>query len=388
MKIVAWFKRLSWLTVPFLVLTFLGSATGLALYIPRYGVHPLEPLFCVGFAYLVAMVVSSGYHRYFAHKTYKPHPLLKIFFLIIGCAAFQQSALVWASDHRFHHRYVDTELDPYNIKKGFWWAHIGWLLTEDPKSRQTLMSSAPDLAQDKWVMWQHKYWIWISLPLALGLPLLLGFWIGRPLGMLFWGVLLRIVITHHTTFMINSVAHYFGTQPYSDSNSARDVWWLIPFLWGENYHNYHHRFPSDYRNGIHWYQWDPSKWMLWSFSKIGLVKGLQRTPEHQILKAKIAMDLKRLEKKMKNKLSQEKWAPLYDRLLKLREALLQAAELYANAKKNFSEFKQNAADRSHQAFQLAKENLQRHKMAFEAMIQEWQEALRMSFQMAVPCPAS
>jgi len=370
LNLKSWLKKIQWLTLPFLALTLLGSVVGLALYIPRYGIHPLEPIFCFSFVAIVAWVVSSGYHRYFAHKTFQCHPALKIFYLILGCSAFQQSALVWASDHRFHHRYVDTEQDPYNIKKGFWWAHVGWVLTDDPKSRATLLNNVPDLAKDKWVMWQHKYWIWLSLPLSLGLPLFLGFLIGRPVGMFLWGSLLRVVITHHTTFTINSIAHKFGTQPYSDANSARDVWWLAPILWGENYHNYHHCFQGDYRNGIRWYQWDPSKWALWCLAKIGMVKGLQRTPAHLILKARLEMELKRVEQAN----------PFYERLLGLRQTLLDAAELYAKARKNYLEFKRNATDRSRESIEAAKENLRLRKAAFEAGWREWKEAVRLSFR--------
>jgi len=363
-------KKIQWLTVPVLSLTFFGSLLGLAFYIPRYGVHPAEPIFCFAFVYLVAMVVSGGYHRYFAHKTFQAHPILKMYYLIVGCAAMQQSALVWASDHRFHHRYVDTDKDPYDIKKGFWWAHIGWLLAEDPESRKTLLQNVPDLAKDRWVMWQHRYWVWISLPLSIGIPLLIGFWIGRPMGMFLWGVLLRIAVTHHTTFTINSIAHYFGKQPYSDANSARDVWWLAPILCGENYHNYHHCFQGDYRNGIRWYHWDPTKWALWIASKFGLAKGLQRTPQHLILKARVEMDLKRIGAS----------APVYDRLLALRQTLLDAAELYAKALKNYAEFKKSAAARSRESLKAAKANLNAQQAAFEAKWRQWRETVRVSFR--------
>ncbi len=293
-------KKNKWLTGPFLSLTLLGSMVSLAVYIPMHGVHPVEPIFFAAFAYLVAWVVSSGYHRYFAHKTFACHPLLRIFYIIMGCAALQQSVLVWASDHRMHHRFGDTDKDPYNIKKGLWWAHFGWLIAEDPESRRTLMQNVPDLANDPWLRWQHRYWIWVGVLLSFGIPLAIGFAIDRPVGMFLWGGLLRVAVTHQTTFTINSLAHRFGTQPYSDESSARDVWWLIPFLCGENYHNYHHSFPGDYRNGVRWYQWDPSKWGLWLLSKMKLVRELRRTPPEWIRKARLEMDVKRLSKRLQS----------------------------------------------------------------------------------------
>ncbi len=372
---MSFLKKIQWLTLPFFSLSLLMSAVGLAVYIPLYGVHPLEPIVCAAYVFIVAMVVSGGYHRYFAHKAFECHPLLKIFYLIMGCAAYQQSALVWASDHRFHHRYVDTEKDPYNIQKGFWWAHIGWVLAKDPESRSTLLQNVPDLAKDKWVRWQHKYWLWISIPLALGIPLLIGILIGRPVGMLLWAGLLRIVITHHTTFTINSVAHYFGTQPYSNENSARDVWWLGPILCGENYHNYHHSFQGDYRNGIRWYHWDPTKWALWLLSNTPLVKRLHRAPSHSVLKARLEMDLKRLETRLKPAPT-EFWAPLHQHLLGMRQALEEAADCYAKAKKNYLEFKNNLAIRSRDSLQAAKQNLKDKEKAFQASLSQWRESIR------------
>lgn len=372
-------KNFQWITSSFLFITLLLSIVGLAFYIPRYGVHPLEPLLCAAYVSVVAMVVSSGYHRYFAHKTYECHPALKIFYLIVGAAAFQQSALIWAVDHRMHHRYVDTEQDPYNIKQGFWYAHVGWLLKQDPAHRSEMLSLAPDLAKDRWVMWQHKYWLLLSLPLAFGIPLLIGFWMDRPLGVFLWVGILRIVISHHTTFTINSIAHKFGVQPYTDKNSARDVWWLAPLLWGENYHNYHHRFQSDYRNGVRWYHYDPSKWTLWLFSKIGLTKGLRRTPDSQILKARLEMDLKYLENKLLPA-PREFWMPLHQKLVGMRLALEEAAELYGHARKNYKDFKSNVSHRSHDSLEKAKESLRENEKIFKARMQEWRKTIALSFK--------
>jgi stearoyl-CoA desaturase (delta-9 desaturase) len=278
-----------------------------------------------------------------------------------------------------HHRYVDTEKDPYNIKKGFWWAHIGWLFAKDPAHRDRLAEISPDLYKDPWVRWQHRYWLLMSIPLTFGMPLLIGFLIGRPFGMLLWAGFLRIVISHQTTFTINSIAHKFGTQPYTDENSARDVWWLAPFLCGENYHNYHHRFQSDYRNGVKWYQYDPSKWVLWLLSHTPLVKSLRRTPHQQILRARLEMDLKHLEKKFKPA-PPDFWMPLHTRLLGMRNTLEEAAELYSKAKKNYQEFKTSMADRSRESFVAAKHLLEQRKQSFENTLEQWRELVRLGLR--------
>lgn len=375
-------KNFQWVTSLFLSLTFLISIAGLIYYIPHFGIHPLEPILTAIFVFVVAMVVSGGYHRYFSHKTFQCHPLVKIFYLVVGAAAFQQSALVWSADHRMHHQHVDTELDPYNIKKGFWHAHIGWLFAKDPAHRNKIASIAPDLIKDPWVMWQHKYWLLISLPLAFGIPLLIGFLIGRPMGMFLWVGVLRIVITHHTTFTINSIAHMFGTQPYTDKNSARDCWWLAPFLCGENYHNYHHRFQSDYRNGIKWYHYDPTKWALWLMEKVHLVKNLRRTPDSLILKARLEMDLKYLENKLKPA-PKEFWIPLHNQLVGMRMALEEAADLYTHARKNYQEFKKNMSSRSQESLQKAKDALHEKERIFKTRLAEWRKTIAWSFRNAL-----
>ncbi|MFI7914228.1 fatty acid desaturase, partial [Acinetobacter baumannii] len=109
------------------------------------------------------------------------------------------------------------------------------------------------------------------------------------------GGLLRLIISHQVTFFINSLCHMFGKRPYTDENSARDNFWLAIATWGEGYHNYHHIFQYDYRNGVKWWQYDPTKWLIWTCSKIGLAKNLRRIPSFNIKKAELAMKFKYAE---------------------------------------------------------------------------------------------
>jgi Fatty-acid desaturase len=367
----------------FLILTLMGSIVGLSLYITFNGVHWLEPVLCVALTYLISWVISSGYHRYFAHKSYVCHPALKFFYLIVGAAGLQQSALVWASDHRHHHRYVDKDTDPYSMSKGFWWAHWGWLFAEDPAIRSETFDNAQDLAKDKWIQWQDRYWVLLSVPLTIILPLAVGFAIGRPVGMLLWAGLFRIVLTHHTTFTINSVAHYFGRQPYTDENSARDVWWLIPFLCGENYHNYHHRFPGDYRNGVHWYQYDPSKWLLWLLAHTPLVKKLHRVPQAQILRARLEMDLKRLQTKL-DKAPPEFWQPIYQKFQLMKGSLLQTADFYSHACQDYFELKKQQWKKSANSLQQARQSLEEKRRALKQQMAEWKKSLSWAYRTHLP----
>ncbi|MBP1771121.1 MAG: acyl-CoA desaturase [Holophagaceae bacterium] len=239
---------------------------------------------------LVGLSVTIGYHRLFSHRSFRAAWPLRLGVLLFGAAAFENSALWWCSDHRQHHRHVDDpDRDPYAISRGFWYAH--WLWVMDGEVRP--LEGVQDLQRDPLIRWQHRYHFWIGAAVAL-IPVYVGLATGHVWGHLVMGLLLRIVLTHHSTFLINSAAHRWGTQPYSDANSARDNGLLAPLTFGEGYHNFHHMWQWDYRNAARWYQWDPGKWLISAFAGVGLAHGLRRTPETDIRKARVAMEAKRL----------------------------------------------------------------------------------------------
>lgn len=201
--------------------------------------------------------------------------------------------LAWAADHRNHHAGTDSERDPYDARRGFWYAHIGWVLRKsDPNIKR---ASVIDLERDPLVVWQHRYYPWIGLVMGVGLPVLLGFIFGDPWGGFIVGGAVRIFLVDHATFSINSIAHMIGAQPYSDRNSSRDSLITALVSMGEGYHNFHHTFPADYRNGVLPHQFDPTKWTLRAFEALGLARNLRRTPQPAIVLARLRMDEKRLQ---------------------------------------------------------------------------------------------
>jgi stearoyl-CoA desaturase (delta-9 desaturase) len=161
---------------------------------------------------------------------------------------------------------------------------MGWML-RNYKSNEPDFSNARDLQRDKVVMWQDKHYVALTTFMNLGLPLLLGLWHGDIIGTVLLVGLLRLVVNHHVTFFINSLAHYWGSRPYTEDNSARDNGVLAFLTYGEGYHNYHHIFQTDYRNGIRWWQWDPTKWMISLCSRVGLASNLVRIPDFKIQRA-------------------------------------------------------------------------------------------------------
>ena len=253
------------------------------------------------FAFFMAwngLSITVGYHRLWSHRTYQAHPIVKWFFLIGGTLAVQGSVFDWCAGHRLHHRHVDDIYqDPYSAKRGFWFSHIGWMLKNYPSGNYDY-KNIPDLKADPVLVAQDKYYaLWILLA-NIGLPALFGWMVGDIAGTLVLAGLLRLVLSHHFTFFINSLCHMFGTRPYTDTNTARDNPILAIFTWGEGYHNYHHFFQYDYRNGVKWWQYDPSKWIIYGLSKIGLTWDLKRVPDVTIQHAQTEMAFKRAEKKV------------------------------------------------------------------------------------------
>ncbi|MBP6340730.1 MAG: acyl-CoA desaturase [Moraxella sp.] len=253
------------------------------------------------FAFFMAwngLSITVGYHRLWSHRTYQAHPIVKWFFLIGGTLAVQGSVFDWCAGHRLHHRHVDDIYqDPYSAKRGFWFSHIGWMLKNYPSGHYDY-KNIPDLKADPVLVAQDKYYaLWILLA-NIGLPALFGWMVGDIAGTLVLAGLLRLVLSHHFTFFINSLCHMFGTRPYTDTNTARDNPILAIFTWGEGYHNYHHFFQYDYRNGVKWWQYDPSKWIIYGLSKIGLTWDLKRIPDVTIQHAQTEMAFKLAEKKV------------------------------------------------------------------------------------------
>lgn len=290
---------LIWTNILVFVITGLIALVATPLWVTYNGIDTTEIIVAVFMFFFTGMSITAGYHRLWSHKTFDAHPIVKVVLAIGGAMALQNSILHWSSDHRVHHRHVDDdEKDPYSAGKGLWYSHIGWMLREYQASRYSDYNNCKDLQKDKVVMWQHNHYLAIVLVANFGITAFLGWLNGDILGMVLIAGVFRLVAVHHVTFFINSLAHYWGKQPYTEQNTARDNGILALFTFGEGYHNYHHIFEYDYRNGVRWWQYDPTKWLIRSLSFIGLTSNLRRVPEERIEKARAAMQLKRANDKV------------------------------------------------------------------------------------------
>ena len=259
------------------------AAIGMVWYSMNYGVSGVE-LGIFGFMYIACgLSITAGYHRLFSHRTHKAAWPLRLFYALFGAGAFQNSAIKWCSDHRRHHLVTDTDDDPYSVLKGFFWAHIGWVMVSQEEER---VEKVEDLQADPILAFQDRHIFLLGFLVGMVLPGVAGwFFLGGLAGFMggfIWGGLFRVVIVHHATFLINSAAHTWGSQPYSTANTSRDSPFLSLLTYGEGYHNFHHTFQADYRNGHKWHHWDPTKWWIKGFSFIKMTSGLHKIPDKTI----------------------------------------------------------------------------------------------------------
>lgn len=317
---------------------------------------------------LTATSITAGYHRLFSHCAYQARPWLKWFYALFGAAAFQNSIFIWSRDHRVHHRFVDTDLDPYSISKGFFFAHFGWMLT----SKQVpvkIESYGRDFERDSIVMFQHKHYALLATLVGFGLPTLIGYWLGSWFGGLAVAGFLRIVALHHMTFFINSWCHFFGGQTYTDKNTARDSILMAVATFGEGYHNFHHIFDGDYRNGVRWYHWDPTKWMIQLFSALGLAHSLRRVPNSEITRLQLEMQEKRLKFRLQHRWDNQFQTQLDTLKAQIESAQVRFEQLRAEYKQMASEYAQN---KMAQVEEL-KYQIRIAKLEFQMGLRQWRE---------------
>ncbi len=289
-------SRINWITSAFLAVINILAVVGVPLYIWHFGLDWFQVGLFLFYYIATGLSITLGYHRLFSHLSFKAKLPVRLTTLIFGACAFENSVLDWSSDHRKHHKFVDHEDDPYDISKGFLWAHIGWLFF---KLTPETMDNVGDLKRDRLVMWQHRWCIPIAFIVGFAIPAALGYlwngWIGALGAFLLAGVF-RVFLVQHCTFFINSLCHTIGKQPYSTRHTARDSAVMALFTFGEGYHNYHHEFQHDYRNGVKPTNFDPTKWTIWLLEKVGLVSNLRRVPAEKILHAEMMEARRRAEK--------------------------------------------------------------------------------------------
>lgn len=238
--------------------------------------------------YFATIALMAGYHRLWSHRTYEASSVLQGFYAFFGVVASQHSALWWAKAHRAHHRNEEQPGDPYNIKKGFYNAHIGWLIHgNDKKEKEEInKTDITDLEKNRILKIQHDYftllWIMVNILIIL-IPFV--FWKEGIINSFFINSI-RIIFGLHNTYFVNSATHYYGSdRPYNKKIGACENLWVSIYGLGEGWHNYHHTYPKDYRASEP-HKFNPTAWFI-NFTKyLGLsknhyIKGNREVPTSQ-----------------------------------------------------------------------------------------------------------
>lgn len=236
--------------------------------------------------------VTAGYHRYFSHRSFRTSRPMQFLFALLGTTALQKGPLWWAALHRHHHRYADTEEDihPPTVK-GFWWAHVGWILS--PLYERTRFEAIRDFARFGELRFLNRFHLLPPIVLAVGL-FALGWLFEVKLPsfetsrwqMLVWGFFVSTVLLWHVTFCVNSLAHVFGKRRFATRDTSRNSFLLALITFGEGWHNNHHRFPGSERQGFLWWEIDITHCVLKAMSWLGLVWDLREPPASVLAEAR------------------------------------------------------------------------------------------------------
>jgi len=372
------FNRINWPTSLFLMFTLLTALLAVPPYLYYFGLDWFQVVLFLVFFAASSMSITLGYHRLLSHLAFKAKWPVKLGVLLFGASTFEGTALDWCSDHRRHHKFVDHDDDPYDITKGFFHAHVGWLLFKlrpDPPQ-----DNVSDLQSDPLIAWQHRYCNYIggfiNLIVVPSIGWLWGGW-QSALGAFLLSSVLRVVLTQHSTFCINSFCHWIGTRPYSSRCTARNSWIMALVTFGEGYHNYHHEFQHDYRNGVKPWQFDPTKWAIWTLSRLGLTSHLRRVPAEKIQLAEIAEQQRQLDLRMAARPA--KRCETTRRLVDVaQERLEQAARQWEQRKNEYVRATEKKIEASREKLAELQRDLEEAAANLRVAISEWHDTYRLA----------
>lgn len=364
---------LRWLNVAVLGIPVLVAITLVPWYGIVYGYDGYEWLWFIALMTFCEMSITAGYHRLWSHSAYKAHPALRFIFALGGAFALQNDCITWASDHRRHHLHVDdNEKDPYSANKGFWYSHFEWMIRDYPATRVDL-SNVKDLLKDPILVWQRKHYLALLLATNLGIPLLIGYLHGDIWGALLLLGFLRLVLSQHFTYLINSAAHIWGKRTYDPQQTARDNWFIALFTYGEGYHNYHHTFAWDYRNGVRWYHYDPTKWLIKACSWLKLTSDLRRCSSYRIEMTRVGVQYKQALSRCEQLAESANWRT---RLEADYAQLIHSLEQWSEAQQAWYQAKSQAiTDELHHDIEVVKQRYEELKRELQHKRQAWAQLL-------------
>jgi len=226
--------------------------------------------------------IGLGYHRLLTHRGFKVPKWLEYTLSVFGTFAIQSGPLSWVTTHRLHHAFTETDRDPHSPNRGFYWAHMGWIMrgTAQNQPQAVMQRYCPDFANDRFHQLIDRYYYIPTIFLAIGL-----FAIGG-ISMVLWAIFLRTVMGWHFTWLVNSATHLWGTRRFESRDDSRNNALIAAVTWGEGWHNNHHAYPRSARHGLAWYEFDINWIEIRLLELVGLAKNVYAYSETKSEKAK------------------------------------------------------------------------------------------------------
>ncbi|HKX82860.1 MAG TPA: fatty acid desaturase [Pyrinomonadaceae bacterium] len=214
--------------------------------------------------------IGMGYHRLLTHRGFKAPKWLEYFLSICGTLALQSGPLTWVTTHRIHHAFTETDRDPHSPRNGTYWAHMGWIFrgTAQNNPWPVMVRYCPDITKDRFQVWIDKYNYVPIIVVGIALFALGG------LSMVLWGVFVKTVIGWHSTWLVNSATHLWGTRRFETRDDSRNNGLIAAITFGEGWHNNHHAYPRSAKHGLAWYEFDVNWVQIWLLEKIGVIKNV------------------------------------------------------------------------------------------------------------------
>jgi stearoyl-CoA desaturase (delta-9 desaturase) len=249
---------------------------------------------CLGFYVLRIFAVSAGYHRYFAHRSYRTGRGFQFLLALLGSLSHQKGPLWWAAHHRYHHAHSDREKDIHSPEHGFWWAHCGWIFSMAYRRADERLVSTFTRYRELRLL--DRFYVVPPLT-AAALMFFVGFTLQRinpelhtsGVQMLAWGFFISTVLVHHAIYSVNSFGHLLGSRRFESSDQSRNNIVIALFTFGDGWHNNHHFYQRSARHGFYWWEVDLTLYILKTLSYLGIVWDLH-TPPQRILAKTTALD--------------------------------------------------------------------------------------------------
>jgi stearoyl-CoA desaturase (Delta-9 desaturase) len=259
-------KKMNWVTSIALILLHIGAIIALFMF-------TWKALAVTIFLYwmTICLGISMGYHRLHTHRSYQVPRVLEYFFAVCGALTLEGGPIFWVATHRIHHQKSDQPGDPHSPREGAWWSHVGWILFGETNHNNTRVMGkyAPDLMKHPFYVWLNNYH-WVPLAVLGAVLLAVG---GLPVFL--WGICVRVVFGLHSTWLVNSATHLWGSRRFNTRDDSRNSWWVALLTFGEGWHNNHHAHPTSARHGLAWYEFDISWIQIRILKFLGIAKAIR-----------------------------------------------------------------------------------------------------------------